>query len=560
MDSKGMFDRALEKAQPAPKKKRRKKKTAKRIIVTIIVLAILGGIAFGMYSLFKEPEEPEKEIMPGFVYRGSIQSMVTGSGSAKPTDSTTITLTASGTVQEVFVEEGALVNEGDPLYIIDSSEVREKVEKAQENVDDQQKILDDLQDKHNSLTTVAPYSGKIMEVKISEDLELGETAPAGTIALLVDDSLMDLTLYFSYAYESSIYVGQSALVTVPSSMSQINGSVKEISYVEFISPEGGRFFEVTLSVPNPGNLTEGVAASAQLTAADGGDIYPYEAGKFEFSRKTEVKNEVMGDLLYVNLKKYMRVSAGDVLMQVGADDLEAQIANQKVTLQSAVDNLTAAQDSLSAFEAYAPMSGTVLSCSLQPGQEVKSGLAAISIADTSVMIIDAQIDEMNVSYVKPGMMVDVYQYGRNGQEYFMGTVTSVSLQGQFQNGMSTFPATISVQNPFGKLMSGMYVDYSMLASQSDNCLLVPVQAVKYTEQGTCLFVKAFGPPAGALDAETLGIEVPEGYYAVPVTVGLSDNTSAEIIEGVEEGAEVFVQYMTNSGNSFGGGMGFGMGW
>ena len=98
MDSKGMFDRALEKAQPAPKKKRRKKKTAKRIIATIIVLAILGGIAFGMYSLFKEPEEPEKEIMPGFVYRGSIQSMVTGSGSAKPTDSTTITLTANNCI------------------------------------------------------------------------------------------------------------------------------------------------------------------------------------------------------------------------------------------------------------------------------------------------------------------------------------------------------------------------------------------------------------------------------------------------------------------------------
>ena len=557
MDSKGMFDRALEKAQPAPKKKRRKKKTAKRIIVTIIVLAILGGIVFGMYSLFKEPEEPEKEIMPGFVYRGSIQSMVTGSGSAKPTDSTTITLTASGTVQEVFVEEGALVNEGDPLYIIDSSEVREKVELAQENVDDKQKILDDLQDKHNSLTSVAPYSGKIMEVMISEDLELGETAAIGPIAMLVDDSLMDLTLYFSYAYEDSIYVGQSANVTVPSSMTQINGSVKEISYVEFISDEGGRFFEVTLSVPNPGNLTEKVKASAQLTAADGGAIYPYEAGEFKFSRKTEVKNEVAGDLLYVNLKKYMRVNAGDVLMQVAADDLETQIANQKVTLQSAVDALTEAQDSLSAFEAYAPMSGTVLSCSLQPGQEVKSGLAAISIADTSVMIIEAQVDEMNVSYVKPGMMVDVYQYGRNGQEYFMGTVTSVSLQGQFQNGMSTFSMTISVQNPFGKLMSGMYVDYSMLASQSDDCLLVPVQAVKYTEQGTCLFVKAFSAPAGALDAETLGIEVPEGYYAVPVTVGLSDNTSAEIIEGVEEGAEVFVQYMTNSGDSFGGGMGFG---
>ena len=555
MDTKENVVQNVPQVQP-PKKKKRKKKIAKKIIATVIVLAILGGIAFGMYSLFKEPEEPEKEIMPGFVYRGSIQSMVTGSGSAKPTDSTTITLTASGLVQEVFVEEGQLVQEGDPLYIIDSTEVKEKVEKAQENVEDQQKILDDLQDKFNSLTTVAPYSGKIMSVSVSEDIELGDTQHAGVIAQLVDDSLMDITLYFSYAYENDIYVGQPAVATVPSTMAQIEGTVKEISYVDFVSTEGGRFFEVVLSIPNPGTLTEGTKASARLTAADGFEIYPYDSGEFKFGRKTDIKNEVSGDLLYVNLKQYMRVNAGDILMQVGAGDLETQIANQKVRLQAAIDELTAAQDSLSAFEAYAPMSGTVLSCSLQPGQEVKTGLSAISIADTSVMIIEAQVDEMNISYVKPGMMVDVYQYGRNGQEYFMGTVSSVSLEGQFQNGMSTFPVTISVQNPFGSLMSGMYVDYSMLASQSDNCLLVPVQAVKYTEQGTCLFVKADAAPGNALDTETLGIEVPEGYFAVPVTVGLSDNTSAEITEGVEEGTEVFVQYMTNNGSSYGG-MGFG---
>lgn len=559
MDTKGLFEKAIDSAKPAPKKKRRKKKTAKRIIITIIVLLIIGGIAFGMYSLFKAPTEPEKQIMPGYVYRGSIQSMVTGSGSAKPIDSTTITLTASGVVQEVFVSEGDLVNEGDPLYIIDSTEVKEKVEKAQENVEDQQKLMDDLQNKYDKLTTVAPYSGKIMSVSVSEDIEVGDVQQAGVIAQLVDDSVMDISLFFSYAYKGSIYVGQPALVTVPSSMSQIDGKVKAVSYVDFVSPEGGRFFEVTISVTNPGTLTEGTAASAVLTAGDGSDVYPYDSGKFRFSRKTDIINEVAGDLEYINLKQYMRVNAGDVLMQVNAADLDTKIAGQKLSLQAAQDALTAAKDSLKAFEAYAPMSGTVLSCALQAGQEVKSGLAAISIADTTVMIIDAQVDEMNVSYVKPGMTVDVHQYGRNGQEYFMGTVESVSLQGQFQNGMSTFPATISVQNPFGKLMSGMYVDYSLLASQSDNCLLAPVQAVKYTEQGTCLFVKAFSAPANALDAATLGIEVPEGYYPVPVTVGLSDNTNAEIIDGIEEGAEVFVQYMTTSGDSYSN-MGFGFGW
>ncbi len=537
--------------EPAPKKKKRKKKkVVRKIIAIVIVLAVLGGIAFGMYSLFKKPAEGEKEAMSGFVYMGSIQSMVTGSGVTKPNDSTTIVLSASGTVQEVFVKDGDWVNIGDPLYVIDSTEALEAVEAAQKTVDGYQEQMDALMASYNNLTITAPYAGKLMDVG---EFNEGDSMGNGTkIATLVDDSVMELTLYFSYGYENSIYVGQNATITVPSSMTQAKGSVKEISYVDYVSVEGGRFFEVVLSVNNPGTFTEGTAASAVLTAGDGTDIYPYESGILKFARKTDIISKAHGEITYVNLKNYLRVGAGAVLMTVAAEDLEAEIAALKITMQSAQEKLLEAQGRLDDFSAVSPMNGTVLSCSLLPGQEVSAGFTAVSIADTSTMTVEAQIDEMNIAYVKPGMMVDIYQYGRNGQEYFMGTVSTVSMEGKFENGFSYFPAVITVDNPTGTLMSGMYIDYSLLASQSENCLLAPVQAVKYTEQGTCLFVKADSAPENSLDAETLGIEVPEGYYAVPVVVGLSDNTSAEIVEGIEEGAEVFMQYMTNNGNSYSG--------
>lgn len=104
-------------------------------------------------------------------------------------------------------------------------------------------------------------------------------------------------------------------------------------------------------------------------------------------------------------------------------------------------------------------------------------------------------------------------------------------------------------------MSGMYIDYSLVASQSDNTLMVPVQAVKYTDLGTCLFIQAETKPENALDAEALALDVPNGFYAIPVTVGLSDNTYAEIIDGVAEGTVVFTQFMTDNGNSYMGGGG-----
>ncbi len=552
MDTKETVVQAAEPVQPPKKKKRKKKKIIKRIIAIIIVLAILGGIAFGMYTLFKPEAEAEKTIMPGFVYTGSIQSMVTGSGVTKPNDSTTIVLSASGTVQEVFVKDGDFVNAGDPLYVIDSTEALEAVEAAQKTVDNYQTQMDALQESYANLSVTVPYAGKLMDVA---EFQPGDTVGSGTkLATLVDDSVMELTLYFSYAYEGSIYSGQAATITVPATMAQISGSVKEISYVDYVSPEGGRFFEVVLSVPNPGTLTEGTAASATLSAGDGSGIYPYGSGELKFNRKTDILTKVHGEVVSVSLKNHLRVSAGKLLMQIDGKEIQEDIAAMQNTLNEAVEKLNEVKGRLDDFKAVAPMSGTVLSCSLYAGQEVSSGFTAISIADTSVMTVEAQIDEMNISYVKPGMMVDITQWGRNGQEYFMGTVSTVSMEGKFENGVSYFPATITVDNPTGTLMSGMYIDYSLLASQSDNCLLAPVQAVKYTEQGTCLFVKADTAPDNALDATALGIEVPEGYYAVPVTVGLSDNTNAEIIEGVEDGAEVFVQYMTNNGNSFG------MGW
>ena len=164
----------------------------------------------------------------------------------------------------------------------------------------------------------------------------------------------------------------------------------------------------------------------------------------------------------------------------------------------------------------------------------------------STIVVDATVDERNVSYVKPGMSVEIDQWGTT----FYGTVDTVSLNSKAENGVASYPMVVTVDNPDGSLMTGSYVTYSLVASENDNCLVVPIQCVKTVPMpdgttGSVLFVKG-SRPDNAVDLEVPVEGVPDGFWAVPVETGISDTYNVEIKSGVEEGAEVFTQVQTES--------------
>ena len=59
----------------------------------------------------------------------------------------------------------------------------------------------------------------------------------------------------------------------------------------------------------------------------------------------------------------------------------------------------------------------------------------------------------------------------------------------------------------------------------------------HRERGVCKGSR----PDNAIETPTLSEEIPEGFWAVPVEIGISDNSNVEIKSGVEEGTEVFTQ-------------------
>ena len=112
--------------------------------------------------------------------------------------------------------------------------------------------------------------------------------------------------------------------------------------------------------------------------------------------------------------------------------------------------------------------------------------------------------------------------------------------------MATYPITIAVDNPDGTVQVNSYINYSLVASQSDNCLVVPIQCVRTValEDGstaTVVYVAADSEPDNALSGVISDEEIPQGFWPVQVEIGIQDNYNVEIKSGVEEGTEVFTQ-------------------
>ena len=532
-------------------------KQGRRIAAAAVLCAALAAGGFLLFRFLTQGQGDTGTLQSQPVEYGTIQSKVSGSGNAKAKESAAITLTAGGTVQEVFVAPGDTVTAGQPLYTIFSQEAQDQVTQAQTQVDNLNKEMSALLEDANNLTVRAPFAGKLINVKEFQPDQ--EVAKETAVATLVNDKKLKLSLYFSYAYENQIRTGQSVQVSIPTVMGTYTGTVEKINKVRFISPEGAVHFEVVIAFQNPGTLTAGMDASATLTASDGSAIYPYENGKTEYYETREIVTKAAGPVVSQgNLMDYADVSAGEALLTLGSSTIDETIMSKQKEIDEAQKKLADAQKGLADFNAVSPIDGSVTSCTLTPGTEVKSGDTVVTISNTTNMVVDITVDDRNIAFVQPGLTVELSDWNGNT---FIGTVTAINMgAAESQNGMTNYPVTLTVDNQDGSLLAGMYLDYSFVASQSDDCMMVPMQSVKNIpgEDGSTdsvVFIRADKRPENAVD-----LEIPEpepgqppmypspedGFYPVKVETGLNDDYNVEIKSGLNGDEEVFVNYLVES--------------
>lgn len=504
----------------------------RRVVALVVVVGVVAAAAVGARALFFTEEE-QVALTETTTY-GTLSTAIEGTATTMPNDSVTVTTASTAEILEVYVSAGDTVEAGDLLYVQDDAQLDEEIETYQDEIAELEEELDgyydqlaDLQESLSALTVTAPFAGRLTEV----DAEEGDSVQnGGKLAVLVDDSRMTLTQYFSYAYADQVYVGMSAGVSVASLMLNLEGTVTDVQMVERLTAEGTRCFAVTVMVDNPGALTEGMTGAGYLVADSGEKIYPAVEGSLEYGEEETIQAQVAGEITYADAVAYQTVSAGQTLFTVDGSDYEEQletvnkrIAQTEEKITSAQEKITEAEESRSDYSVTAEISGKVISVGVRAGESPRmEATTAVTIYNMDTMTITANIDELDIDKIEMGM--DVTIVASSGEKTYRGTVTEISYEATNSSGVAYFPITIEIDSA-GELSAGV---------------LVPLAALKSTDEGTCVFVKADTRPDNAIDLVD-GV-VPDGFYAVPVEVGATNSQYARIVSGVEADTEVFTRY------------------
>jgi hypothetical protein len=132
----------------------------------------------------------------------------------------------------------------------------------------------------------------------------------------------------------------------------------------------------------------------------------------------------------------------------------------------------------------APVTGTILSKSVEPGtviqsttQAVSGGTTLMQMADLTNVQIRTRVDETDIGKVQPGMPTKVTVAAYPNQP-FDGIVLKVEPQAVVEQNVTMFSVLIKIANREGLLKPGMNADVKIRIANRDSVAAVPTAALR----------------------------------------------------------------------------------
>ena len=530
----------------------------KFIITGIIIIAIVAGGLFLMgRSARQQQAEYYSNLVTETIDRGTLITEVSATGMVRSNQSAFLFWQASGEAGDVFVQTGDTVSSGDklasllesslPSYIILAQAELVSTEKALENlfnsqtqqalalkaIEDAQQALEDAQNPElaqaKALAAVADAQQTLETVEEQYAILVASVSQttidqAYANMLLAEKALNDIQDQAA-KYERKLNQDPSTYMPWESKKlfrKILNGMQLQLSQAQLKYDDAVAKYNNLFEPPDPDDVaiaeTALVAAQAQLQG---------RLRELEIATRGPLPGEiaVLEAQLAEAQREWERIKDGPAPEDIAI--LETQIA--------------ATQATISQTEIVAPFDGMVTLVESQAGDQVSPGTLALRIDNTSPLLVDVMISEIDINLVEEGQEVSLTFDALPGYEY-SGRVQQVALVGMELLGVTEFQVQVELLDADEKVKPGMTSEVNIIINQLEDVLRVPNQAMRVLNGQRVVYVLVDTPP-GNEEPDGLPFFMdspPPSLVPVPITLGAQSTTYSEIIAGDLEVGDLVV--------------------
>lgn len=214
------------------------------------------------------------------------------------------------------------------------------------------------------------------------------------------------------------------------------------------------------------------------------------------------------------------------------EDTKTQAELAKNALDRAQQALALIDYRLTKTRIVAPFDCTVLTRPVSVGQAVSgsggfnSGTEVLTIADLNRMIVNAHVNQADVTRLTHGQEVDIAVESVPGLT-MKGTVERIAPQSAIKNGVKGYAARILIQGIDPRVRPGMSANISIPVASAEQSVAIPLAAV-FTEQG-----ERFVYVRKDLSSDE--------FEKRPVRIGIADYDYAEVLSGLKPGEVVSLE-------------------
>lgn len=447
----------------------------------IAVLA-LGGAVWRARVLAGERAQTEAALRKAEVSRGDVLAAVSASGPLVPAADGDLYFTATGTVAQVLVQPGDGVRAGDPLAVLDDTDLRFAVRQAEAALEIQRLTLESLKRGPRPEDLQAARANWLSAQAALADLKNGTGTQDADIA----------RLDYQRAQEAS-----------------------QKAYEQLYNLENAK-------LPNgvPIQVPEETIQLARLQAETAGN-------NAEIARLTYEQARVQATQADLSVA-YQRIAYYQAVMdQLQAGPSPHAVAQAEAALSAAQVALDVARYQLDQATLRAPFDGVVGEVNVKVGQA--PGMEpAVRLVDDSAFHLDVAVDEADIARVTLGQPVTI-KLDALPEAKLTGTVDRLGPAASNVEGIITFPIRIAldpVERQAAPLRPGMTATADIVVAEARDVVVVPNWALRRDRQTGQVLLSLYR------DGQVV---------EVPAKVGLRDEQVTQILEGAVEGDVVAVR-------------------